>query len=166
MTQPAQMKAGVSYNVTSSVTVTVDYKLINWAGAKGYKDYNWKDQNVVAIGAKYTGSGFWLGAGYNSADNPIGEMSPSSAYPADYRNAVVNFFNNMMFPAIVKESYTLGGGYSFSKSLDLDVAYVLTPEVKTTVNITAVATAFGSAATANTTTHSQSSISASLRYKF
>ncbi|HEX5635780.1 MAG TPA: outer membrane protein transport protein, partial [Gammaproteobacteria bacterium] len=110
LTQPAQMKAGVSYNVTSSVTVTVDYKLINWAGAKGYKDYNWKDQNVVAIGAKYTGSGFWLGAGYNSADNPIGEMSPSSAYPADYRNAVVNFFNNMMFPAIVKESYTLGGG--------------------------------------------------------
>lgn len=161
LTQPAQMKAGVSYNVTSSVALTVDYKLINWAGAKGYKDYNWKDQNVVAIGAKYTGSGYWVGAGYNQADNPIQEKDGTV-----YAGSVVNFFNNMMFPAVVKSSYTLGGGYSFTKALDMDVAYVYTPEVKTTVNISAVATAFGGTATTNTTTHSQSSLSLSLRYKF
>ena len=74
LTQPAQMKAGVSYNLSDSIALTADYKLINWSAAKGYKDYNWKDQNVVAIGAKYTGNGFWVGAGYNQADDPIGEM--------------------------------------------------------------------------------------------
>lgn len=159
LTQPSQMKAGVSYNVSDSVALTADYKLINWADAKGYKDYNWKNQNVVAVGAKYTGSGFWLGAGYNNADNPIQELTTGATV---YRAAVINFFNNMMFPGVVKSSYTLGGGYSFSKALDLDVAIVMTPEVKTTVTVAGM----GGGNTTNTTTHSQSSYSASLRYKF
>ncbi len=169
LTQPAQMKAGVSYNVTSSVALTVDYKLINWAGAKGYKDFNWKDQNVVAIGAKYTGNGFWLGAGYNSADDPIGEL-PAATFPGQYRNAAVNFFNNMLFPAVVKESYTFGGGYSFSKALDLDVAVVITPEVTKKVDVSAMVTGLNGGTPVpnsdNTTKHSQSSYSVSLRYKF
>jgi long-chain fatty acid transport protein len=167
LTQPSQLKAGVSYNVSSSVAVTADYKLINWAGAKGYKDFNWKDQNVLAVGVKYTGNGFWLGAGYNDADDPIGELPAASAAAGQYRNAAINFFNNMMFPAVVKESYTLGGGYSFSKALDLDVAYVYSPEVTKTVDISALTQMMMAVPTAsNTTKHSQSSLSLSMRYKF
>lgn len=169
LTQPAQMKAGVSFNVSSSVALTVDYKLIQWGSATGYKDYNWKDQNVVAIGAKYTGNGFWVGAGYNQADDPIKDMPAASAAAGQYRGGVVNFFNNMMFPAIVKESYTLGGGYSFTKSLDMDVAFVMTPEVKKTVDMSAVMQAMSGGmitSGSNTTKHSQSSYSVSLRYKF
>jgi long-chain fatty acid transport protein len=171
LTQPAQMKAGVSWNATDSIALTADYKLINWAGAKGYKDFNWKDQNVVAVGVKYTGSGFWLGAGYNQADDPIGEVSPvnNAAVTGQYRGAAVNFFNNMMFPAIVKSSYTLGGGYSFSKALDMELAAVITPEVTKTVDTSALLQGMtGGAITSNsnTTTHSQSSYSVSLRYKF
>lgn len=167
LTQPSQLKAGVSYNVSSSVALTADYKLINWAGAKGYKDFNWKDQNVLAVGVKYTGNGFWLGAGYNDADDPIGELPAASAAAGQYRNAAINFFNNMMFPAVVKESYTLGGGYSFSKALDLDVAYVYSPEVTKTVDISALTQMMMAVPTAsNTTKHSQSSLSLSMRYKF
>ncbi len=159
LTQPAQMKAGISYNASNSITLTADYKLINWSGAKGYKDFNWKDQNVFAVGAKYAADGYWLGAGYNYADNPISALATGNAV---YKDAVVNFFNNMMFPGVVQSSYTLGGGYSFTKAIDLDLAAVITPEVKTTVNVAGM----GAGTTTNTTTHSQSSISASLRYKF
>lgn len=170
LTQPAQMKAGVSYNVSSSIALTADYKLINWAGAKGYKDFNWKDQNVLAVGVKYTGTGFWLGAGYNQADDPIGELPASSVLTAgQYRNGGINFFNNMLFPAVVKSSYTFGGGYSFTKALDLDVAVVITPEVTKKVDTSALVQGMYSnpALTAsNTTKHSQSSYSLSLRYKF
>ena len=169
LTQPSQMKAGVSYNVSNSVALTADYKLINWSGAKGYKDFNWKDQNVVALGVKYTGSGFWLGAGYNMADDPIGELPAASAAAGQYRNGAVNFFNNMMFPAVVKNSYTFGGGYSFTKALDMELAAVITPEVTKTVDTSALLQGMtGGAITSNsnTTTHSQSSYSVSLRYKF
>ena len=73
----------------------------------------------------------------------------------------MNFFNNMMFPGIVKDSYTLGGGYSISKALDIEASAVVSPEVKKTVDISAFP-----GATTNTTTHSQQAYSMSLRYKF
>lgn len=157
--QPAQMKLGVAYAVADSVTLTADYKLIQWGSAAGYKDFNWKDQNIVAVGAKYSASGYWLGLGYNHANDPIGELPASSGAAAEYRNAAINFFNNMFFPAIVTNSYTFGGGYDFSKAFAVEAAAVITPEVKKTV---AVANFGGT----NTTTHSQSSYSVSLRYKF
>ena len=154
LNQPAETKAGVAYSVSDAITLTADYKLIQWGSAKGYKDFNWKDQTVAAVGAKYTGSGYWLGLGYNNANNPIGELQGGV-----YRNDAINFFNNMFFPAVVTNSYTLGGGYDISKDLAVDVSAVITPEVTTKVAVTN----FGGS---NTTTHSQSSYSASLRYKF
>lgn len=153
--QPAQLKLGASYTMADSVTLTADYKLIKWGSAAGYKDFNWKDQTVIAVGAKYAGNGYWLGAGYNHANDPIENMAAGV-----YRNEAINFFNNMFFPAVVTNSYTLGGGYEFSKSLAAEASYVMTPKV---TKVAPVTTFFGGS---NTTTHSQSSYSVSLRYKF
>lgn len=154
--QPAQTKLGVAFAVADSLTVTADYKLIQWSSAAGYKDFNWKDQNVLAIGAKYAANGYWLGLGYNHANDPIGELPTST-----FRNAAINVFNNMFFPAIVTNSYTFGGGFDVSKSLAIEGAAVITPEVTKTVAINGL----GGAPT-NTTTHSQQAYEVSLRYKF
>jgi len=154
LNQPAEAKAGVAYTIADSITLTADYKLIQWGSASGYKDFNWKDQNVAAVGAKYAANGYWLGLGYNSANDPIGELTPGV-----YRNDAINFFNNMFFPAIVTNSYTFGGGYDISKSFAIEASAVITPEVTKKVGVTN----FGGS---NTTTHSQQSYSASLRYKF
>lgn len=159
--QPAQMKLGVAYAVADSVTLTADYKLIQWSSAAGYKDFDWKDQNILAVGAKYAASGYWLGLGYNHANDPIGELPASSGSPAEYRNSAINMFNNMFFPAIVTNSYTFGGGYDISNNLAVEGAAVITPEVKKSVGIAS----FGAAPT-NTTTHSQQAYEVSLRYKF
>lgn len=153
--QPAQLKLGVSYIMADSVTLTADYKSIKWGSAAGYKDFNWKDQTVVAVGAKYAANGYWLGAGYNHANDPIENLAAGT-----YRNEAINFFNNMFFPAVVTNSYTFGGGYDFSKALAAEAAAVITPKV------TKVAPVTGSFGGNNTTTHSQSSYSVSLRYKF
>lgn len=157
--QPAQMKLGVAFAVAESVTLTADYKLIQWGSAAGYKDFNWQDQTVIAVGGKYAANGYWLGLGYNHANDPIGTLPASSGAASEYRNAAVNFFNNMFFPAIVTNSYTFGGGVDLSKSLAIEGAAVITPEVKKTV---AVANFGGT----NTTTHSQQAYEVSLRYKF
>lgn len=149
--QPAQIKLGVAYAASQSVTLTADYKQIQWGSAAGYKDFGWQNQNIIAIGAKYAASGYWLGLGYNNANDPIGVVS----------NPAVNMFNNMLFPAIVTNSYTFGGGYDLSKSLAVEGAAVITPEVTKTVSISGL----GGAAT-NTTTHSQQAFEVSLRYKF
>jgi len=162
--QPAQMKLGVAYTMAESFTMTADYKLIQWGSAAGYKDFAWKDQTVIAVGAKYAANGYWLGMGYNHANDPIGTLPASTAgAPGSvaYKNAAVNFFNNMFFPAIVTNSYTLGGGVDFSKSVALEASAVITPKVTKTVEVAS----FGGSGT-NTTTHSQQSYSVSLRYKF
>ena len=145
----------------SNTTVTADYKLIQWGSAAGYKDFNWEDQTVISLGAKYTGDGYWLGLGYNNANDPIAGLPSSGAVPADYRKSAINFFNNMFFPAVVTNSYTFGGGYDISKALAVEASAVITPEVKKTVDVPN----FGSPGT-NTTTHSQQSYSVSLRYKY
>ena len=154
--QPAQMKLGIAYAASESITLTADYKLIQWGSAAGYKDFNWKDQNVIAIGAKYAASGYWLGLGYNHGNDPIAATANDT-----YRNAAINIFNNLFFPAIVTNSYTFGGGYKLSKSLAVEAAAVITPEVTKTVAISQIPSA-----TTNTTTHSQQAFEVSLRYKF
>ena len=153
LTQPAEIKVGVAYSM-SNITMTADYKQIQWGSAAGYKDFNWKNQTVVAVGGKYAADGYWLGLGYNYADDPIVETSASAA-----NGDLIDLFNNMFFPAIVKSSFTFGGGYDISKSLAVEGAAVITPKVTKTVAVAG----FGGT---NTTTHSQQSYSVSLRYKY
>lgn len=164
LTQPAEIRAGVSYTMEHSFTVTADYKSIKWGSAAGYKDFNWEDQTVIALGAKYAGDGYWLGLGYNHANDPIGGLA-SSAAGSDYRKSAVNMFNNMFFPAIVENSYTFGGGYSMSKDFDIEGAVVISPEVTKTVQIPHF-DQFATGILTNTTTHSQKAYSVSLRYRF
>lgn len=159
--QPAEFKLGVAYAMASMI-LTADYKLIQWGSAAGYKDFAWKDQTIIAVGAKYAANGYWLGVGYNHANDPIGTVPAATAgAPGSvaYKNAAINFFNNMFFPAIVTNSYTFGGGYDISSVLAIEGAAVITPKVEKTVDVAS----FGGT---NTTTHSQQSYEVSLRYKF
>jgi long-chain fatty acid transport protein len=156
--QPAQIKLGVAYAASQSVILTADYKQIQWGSAAGYKDFGWQDQNIIALGAKYAPSGYWLGLGYNHANDPIAVLSDTT-----YRNAAINIFNNLLFPAIVTNSYTFGGGYDLSTSFAIEGAAVITPEVTKSVPISSLSGGLG--ASQNTTTHSQQAFEISLRYK-
>ena len=164
LAQPAEIKLGVAYTM-SDVTLTADYKQIQWGSAVGFKQFGWENQTVIALGAKYAGNGYWVGAGYNSADDPIGVYANGTLTPAGNNGGVVNMFNNLLFPAIVEDSYTFGGGYSMSKALDLEVSAVISPKVTKKVDISDAAQQ-PPGSVSNTTTHSQQAVSLSLRYKF
>lgn len=166
LNQPAQIKGGVSYSATDRITLTADYKLIQWGDATGYKEFGWKNQNVYAVGAKYSDQSYWLGLGYNNGNNPIGTFANGvPANTTNGQNGIGNLFNNLLFPAIVTNSYTFGGGYSLTQNVELSGAYVYSPKVTTTVDISdAIQQSPGSLY--NTSTHSQQAFSLSLRYKF
>jgi len=57
MNQPAQAKLGVAYAM-GNITITADYKTIMWGSAKGFKDFGWENQDVMALGAKYSGNNY------------------------------------------------------------------------------------------------------------
>ncbi|MBN2606104.1 MAG: outer membrane protein transport protein [Thiotrichales bacterium] len=151
--QPAELKAGIAYGM-GAYSVTADYKQIAWGSAKGYKDFNWKDQNVFALGGKYQGNGYWAGVGYNYGDDPIKENKAGTSAATS-----INYLNNVFFPGIVTTHFTFGGGVKVSKNMAIDGAVVYAPAVNKTVN--QGVTNYGIK-----TTHSQMGYTVSLRMNF
>lgn len=166
--QPAEIKIGAAYTI-GNYMLTADAKQIQWGDAKGYKDFNWKDQNVFAVGGKYQDNGFWLGAGYNSGQDPIEKLSDSTS-----NGQTVNMFNNHFFPAVIEQHFTFGGGYSLTKSLALDAAVVYASEVTKTVNTSNISSGVQTALqgsqqnvpSEHKVTHSQTGYTVSLRMNF
>jgi long-chain fatty acid transport protein len=132
---------GLSYQATDEWQLVGDYKRINWAdvmknfqmsfiasatqssptltGFFGGKvldvtfSQNWKNQNVLQLGAAYKYSNeLTLRFGGNFANNPVPD---STVTP--------------LFPAIMKTHYTGGLGYVFSKANSMDVSFVYAPKV-------------------------------------
>ncbi len=165
LTQPAEIKVGVSYDLNQSFTLTADYRQIQWANAQDYGNLAWKNEDVTAIGVKYKSDGYWLGAGYNNSNNPIGVFANGVAANAhNGQNGIGNLFNNLMFPGIIKNAYTFGGGYMLNKHFELAGSIMYAPKVTTTVDISDAAQ-LAPGSLYNTTTHSQEAYSVSLRYK-
>lgn len=161
--QPAQIKVGASYDI-GAFQIAADYKHIAWGDATGYKDFGWENQNVYTLGGKYTQKNFWLGVGYNYADNPIDEQDGST-----YAGAATNFFNLAFFPATAESHFTFGGGYSLTKNLSLDAAMAYAPETKTTFDISGVVQGLTTNPAGEgevSTKHSEMSYTVQLSYKF
>jgi long-chain fatty acid transport protein len=171
--QPAEIKIGAAYNMGNWM-ITADAKQIKWGDAKGYKDFNWEDQNVFGIGAKYSGNGYWVGAGYNFGSDPIDKLGTSTDQNAAYSNAAIDVFNNHFFPGIVESHFTFGGGYNITKNMAIDAAVVYAAEVEKTVNSSAISSAYASeyagtpmmAESEHEVTHSQIGYTVSLRMNF
>jgi long-chain fatty acid transport protein len=164
--QPAEIKVGAAYTM-GNIMLTGDLKQVRWSEAKGYKDFGWQDQNVIALGAKYSGTGYWLGVGYNKADNPIKVNTTTTGTvgtPQYYQSGTINMFNNLMFPAITEQHFSFGGGYDLTKAVSLEGAVMYAPEVTAAVPVN---DGFGAALNVtNTTKHSQMGYTLSAKYKF
>jgi len=175
--QPSELKVGVAYTA-GRMMYTADYKQIGWGSAKGYKDFNWEDQNVFGLGAKFTNNTYWVGVGYNYGSDPIKKLPENTTAAAGgFPNQAVNLFNNHFFPGIVESHFTFGGGMQLSKSIALDAAVVMASEIDKTVNTGAISGAFGeeanpgaintpASATTHTVKHSQLGYTIALRMNF
>lgn len=174
LTQPEEIKLGVAYT-TGPWMMTADYKRINWSKAEGYKTFNWEDQDILGLGVKYSGNGWWFGAGYNYGKDPI-KVLPNVAgnAAATYSNQAVNMFNNMFFPAIVDSHFTFGGGYNIGKNSAIDVAVVYASKVTKTIDTGTISATMGNGGvpllgngiSSQTTEHSQTGVSVSVRMNF
>ncbi|WP_029935615.1 OmpP1/FadL family transporter [Thiomicrospira pelophila] len=164
--QPAELKIGVAYNM-GNMMYTADFKQIAWGQAKGYKDFNWDDQNVFALGAKYSGNGYWAGVGINHAEDPIKEVDDATASAqANGLAQATNIFNNHFFPGIVETHFTIGGGYELTNRMTLEGAVVYASEVSKTVNTGYLSQQATADATTHEVTHSQIGYTVSLRMNF
>ncbi len=155
--QPEEYGIGISHNY-GNYTFAADYKKINWSKAKGYKDFKWDDQDVVALGAKYENCGSWYSIGYNYAKSPIKSLPvPNPMAPS--ANMMLNTLNFIMFPATAENHYTFGYGRKLTQHLTFGFNIVYAPKV------TKEATAATSTGKVKTE-HSETSSTISFKYNF
>ena len=153
LSTPSEIGIGVSYTMKEH-TIALDYKKIAWSDAKGYEDFKWDDQNVVALGYEYATNGWAARVGYNYSKSPISEQPAGGG-------ELLNQFNLLGFPAIIESHVTLGGTYELSKQTSIDLAYTYAPEVSETYANT------GYSATGTIeTVHSQTSLTAQVNFNF
>jgi long-chain fatty acid transport protein len=157
--QPAEYGLGVAYNY-QALTATADYKIINWAKAEGYNRFGWEDQKVIALGLSYDLSPFTIRAGYNHAKSPLGDTAIKNAVAGARQS--INAFNMIGFPAVVEDHYTIGCGYAVTKTFNMDLAFVLVPEVTTTTP----GLNMGSGAMPFTVKHSQNAMTVAGKWNF
>ncbi|MCX7672306.1 MAG: outer membrane protein transport protein [Thiobacillaceae bacterium] len=128
---PETYALGIAVELNLRLMLAADYKRLNWKDVmKNFTmtyaamgdavtfalPQNWDDQDVFQLGVAYKATdALTLRAGVNLADNPI-------------PNNTVHY----LFPAIVKNHYTLGLGYDLSKASGLNFSLTHAPEVKQT----------------------------------
>lgn len=121
---PENYNLGVSWKVTPSLTMGLDYQTINYAkvasvgnasnspgafGASNGAGFGWSNVSVVKLGAEYQYSGvLTLRAGYSWGKNPI-----------QARDITVN----ILAPGVIADHATLGFTYKVSKDSELTMAY-------------------------------------------
>ncbi len=132
LTQPQEFAFGVGVKPMDNFKVGMDIRWINWKGAKGYREFQWKDQWVIALGGEFKPTQkLALRAGYNYGKSPIrggvkDDTTPNKTIPnfADpFSDFGIAFFNLVGFPAITEHHITLGLGYEFTKNFSIDLAY-------------------------------------------
>lgn len=141
---------GLAYQAKDDLMLVADYKRIGWAKVMQNMHMNftstdgsgvimdmklnqsWVDQNVISFGGSYKATeALILRAGASIANNPVPDN-----------------LDNPLFPAIVKNSYTLGAGYAFSKTSQVNGSLAYVPNVTSNTPATAVSPAYS-------VTHSQ-----------
>lgn len=131
LTQPLELAFGVGVKPMDNLKVGMDIRWINWKNAKGYKDFQWKDQLVIALGGEFKPmQKLALRAGYNYGKSPIRggakDTTPNKTIPnfaAPFSDFDIAVFNLIGFPAITEHHITLGLGYEFTKNFSIDLAY-------------------------------------------
>jgi len=129
---PQTFGFGIAYEpIPNTLLLEADAKWLNWADAKGYKDFGWDNQWVFNIGVQYKPTPkLALRAGYNYGKNPVEENNGWDVFSnVPVQGKQVNRFEYEVlrisgFPAIVEQHLTLGLGYQLTKAVSIDFGYM------------------------------------------
>ncbi len=129
--QPQQAGVGLAIEpVKNTFLIEIDGRWINWASARGYSDFDWKNQWVGAVGVQFKPlPEIALRAGYNYGNNPVREhedfvgTSLTTVQGKTLPTYYYETFRIIGFPAIVKQHVTAGIGYEISNKLAINAGY-------------------------------------------
>jgi len=127
---PQTLGFGVGYSPFDNLLIEGNFKWIDWSDAKGYKDFDWRDQYVLSLGVQYKPiRKLSLRTGVNYGRNPVKEHNGFNAAGTTViqGNATSTFGYEFLrivgFPAVVETHLTFGIGYEFSEKFAVNLGY-------------------------------------------
>lgn len=127
---PQNIGIGIAYEPTTKTLIEVNAKWINWNDARGYKDFDWKDQWVYSFGIQHKLSKpLALRAGFNYGKNPVKMHNgfDSTTFTRVQGKSVNTFQYEYLriigFPAVVEKHVSFGMGYHFSQRFAVNLGY-------------------------------------------
>ena len=129
---PHTVGFGVAYEpFPKKLLLEANIKWLNWSGAAGYGDFDWKDQIVVNFGVQYKPiPKLALRAGYNYGNNPVKEHRGFNGLTPVYLQGqyipqyYYETFRNIGFPAVTEHHLSVGAGYEITDRFIVNVGYV------------------------------------------
>lgn len=140
---PQEVGVGVAVEPMKKLLLALDGKWVNWSSAKGYEDFDWEDQFVIAVGAQYLPmEKLALRIGYNYGKNPVKEHSNwDAANPKSVQGTPVfggefgyEYLRVIGFPAIAQHHITAGFGYDVTSKFVVTGGFMYSPEEKITTD--------------------------------
>lgn len=133
MESPRTAAAGVAWRITPKLLVETDVKWLNWKDAKGYKDFDWSDQWVYAVGVQYKDpDGLTLRGGYNYGKSPVkvhdnfNASGTTTVQGQPVSTLLYEYLRVVGFPAIAEHHFSFGLGYQFSDRFEAHVGGMCT----------------------------------------
>jgi len=126
--QPQNIAAGIAYMPSSYLRFALDIVWINWSQSNGTNQPNytqnssnatpwnmdWNNQVVYKFGLEYGyNDQISLRAGYNYGKTPLN---------------TTRAFENLAFPAVTENHYTVGAGFKMTRSWQLNLGVMYSPE--------------------------------------
>jgi len=120
MESPQTAVLGVAWRPMAKVLVETDVKWLNWRDAAGYRDFDWANQMVYAVGVQYKeADGLCLRGGYNYGKSPVrrhdsfNASGMTSVQGQPVPTILYEYLRVIGFPAVAEHHFTMGIGYRF-----------------------------------------------------
>ena len=130
LTMPQTLGLGVGFSPFQNLLIEGNFKWINWSDAKGYEDFDWRDQYVFSLGVQYKPiPKLSLRTGVNYGRNPVREHNGFNASGVTSIQGKTTstfgyeFLRIVGFPAVVETHLTFGIGYEFSEKFAVNLGY-------------------------------------------
>jgi long-chain fatty acid transport protein len=141
LSSPHNLGVGVSWEaIPRKLLFEADFKWLDWANADGYRDFGWKDQYVLGIGAQFKPiPKLALRLGYNYGNNPVkpdqnfvgATVTPFGPNPkmTSVQGTPIpvyyyETFRTIGFPAIIEHHITAGIGYDVTDRFVVNVSFM------------------------------------------
>ncbi len=166
LNQPQSIGVGVAWTPFEKLLVAADGKWINWGGAGGFEDLDWKNQWVISTGAQMgLTENLTVRAGYNYGTNPLRNHSGfhgEDPYVFQGKSLAGGAGGRLNYetlrviglPGISKHHVTAGVSYKLHRNIQLTGSYehAFKHTVSETGTLNAVPISVGSSLSANVVT--------------